>query len=252
MKKVFSVICALGILASISSSAMAKDSWSFFIHGGSGRTATGIEDPVGRAILGTRATAVDGVNVKDGFDGFYTQAQGSPVMNFFYRPNWTAGDPNAMNPWNWAVLRDFQAPITTEPNLVKSWDDFVVWALPGYTAPTINLYIYYTSSAEAPPTTINGQKVAYKFQLTYAPAGYDGPTEWVLESIPNSVQTAFVISLPSAGAIVTNPITGVGPLEATQTAGYRFSIVTPEPGTMAVLATGLAGMVGMISRRRKA
>lgn len=251
MKKVFSVICALGILASISSSAMAKDSWTMLLRPASDRSGSSFFDSVGTLQMGTRADANDSIQAKDGYDGFYTQVQGSPAMAFWFRPDWSAGDPNAMNPWTWANMRDFRAPLTTEPNLVKSWDDLVVWALPGYTAPTIKLYIYTTSAAQ-PPVSIDGKRVAYKFQLTYAPAGYVGQTEWIFDEIPTSAATAFVIELPSAGAIVQNPITGVGPLEATQTAGYRFSIVTPEPGTMAVLATGLAGMVGMISRRRKA
>ena len=61
------------------------------------------------------------------------------------------------------------------------------------------------------------------------------------------------ITLPVIpGVKSANPVSGTGPLMATQVAGYRLDVVVPEPGSMLVLASGITGLMGLIARRRSA
>lgn len=253
MRKVLFVACAVGLLATafaVSASA-TESAWTIFIAAGSGGTAADIQGQGSEAWVATRTTAgvTDDPATKDGVDGTVVPPAVAPVaFAQWYRP-WNADGSFGF------FTRDAKQPLNTIPNLIKRWDDLIVWATGGsgvYSSPDIKLFI----SGSGVPNTVGGVPVAYKLIMTQSPDGYGGQTEWVLPEFPAPDTTAktawFEITLPSTGAVTANPISGTGALSATQSAGYRFSLVTPEPGSIMVLASGLAGLVGLVSRRRSA
>lgn len=262
MKRVLNIICLASILtsaAALSASASAE-SWFIRFRGGSGAnsvgtipggTISGIRDNQNQALARTMTVAgVEDGGARDSQDGGVAPPAVAPgVKASWYRPEWTKGDATDDLAQPWAFNNDVKKPLATSANLVKTWADLIVFATPGYSANSIWLYIDAGTSTNTPPTSINGQPVVYKLVMTWAPEGYAGPTEWILPTAPNGGLIA-AIELPSAGAISGTPITGSGPLTATQVAGYRFSLVTPEPGTMLALGAGLASMAGMIRRRK--
>lgn len=253
MRKVLFVACAVGLLATaFAVSASATESvWTIFIAAGSGGTAADIQGQGSESWAASRTTATvqDDPAVKDTVDGTVVPPAVAPVaFAQWYRP-WNSDGSYGF------FTRDAKKPLDTTPNLVKRWDDLIVWATNGsgiYSSEDIKLFI----SGSGVPNAVGGKQVAYKLVMTYAPAGYAGQTEWILPPFPNPDSTAktawFEITLPSAGAVTANPISGTGALSATQSAGYRFSLVTPEPGSMMVLASGLVGLVGLVTRRRSA
>lgn len=253
MRKLLTVIGAIGIItaAFAGSAAAAQDDWTVLITAGSGGNYSSPSNGTGaRVQLGTKPGANDSETVMDGFDGGAIPPQiAQPAYVALYRPDWTVIGAVP----EWAKLKDYKAPLELDQYgkaEIKTYNDIIVWAAPGYSQPTINLYLWTTASA-APPTDVSGQPVAYKLQMTYAPEGYDGPTEWLLDT-PGTGLLKEIVLPALAGAKTANPIVGVGGLEATQVAGYRFNFVTPEPGSMMVLASGLTGLMGLVARRRKA
>jgi len=257
MRKVLfvaSAVCLLATAFAVTASA-SEDAWTIYFEVGTGGTFGDIQNYQATAQIEstTLATVIDDPSVKDPRDG-----QSPPsAMNFggfaqWYRP-WNADGGYGM------FIRDSRRPLSTQPNLVKTWSDLVIWGAHGltdnYPVDTLTVFI----SAKGVPNTVGGKVVAYKLVMTSAPEGYAGQREWILPASPGADSTLktgwFQFSLPAAGAIVGNglkPISGTGALAATQTAGYRFSLVTPEPGSMMVLASGLVGLVGLVSRRRSA
>jgi hypothetical protein len=256
MRKVLFVASAVCLLASafaVSASA-SEQAWTIYIAAGWAGTWDNTQGQGAEASLeaSTVATVLDDPTVKDPRDGQVTPAtMDSAAFVQWWRPFAADGSYGMF-------IRDTRKPLNTVPNLVKSWDNLIVWAANGamntYTEPSIKLFF----SAKGVPNTVEGKAVAYKLVMTYAPEGYAGQREWVLPPSPgaDSVRSDwFTLTLPSAGAIMaagTTPISGTGAIAATQNGGYRFSLVTPEPGSMMVLASGLVGLVGLVSRRRSA
>lgn len=250
MRKLLTVIGAIGIItASLAgAAAAAQDDWTVLITAGSeGGTFTTPSNGTGaRVQLGTKPNSVDGVDGNDG--GAIPPQIASPAYVALYRPDYEVIGANP----EWAKLKDYRAPLGLDQYgkaEIKVYEDIVIWASPSYASDNIHVYLWTTASA-APPVDVQGQPVAYKLQMTFAPDGYDGPTEWLLNTPGTGLLLDFV--LPAAGARTANPISGAGGLEATQVAGYRFNFVTPEPGSMMVLATGITGLMGLVARRRKA
>jgi len=255
MRKVLFVASAVCLLASafaVTASA-AEDAWLIYIEAGwGGGNGSPIEGIGSTAMIqtSTRDGIIDDPLQKDSQDGLVAaQTMDAATYAQIWRP-WNEDGSYGM------FRRDTRRPLNTEPNLVKTWDDIIIWgsnsATNIYPADTIKVFI----SAKGVPNSIGGKPVVYKLVMTYAPESYEGLREWVLPASPGADNTAkvqwFAFDLPAAGAIVANPISGTGALSATQTAGYRFSLVTPEPGSMMVLASGLVGLVGLVSRRRSA
>lgn len=258
MRKVLLTACALGIIASAFSAVASADeiTWTAQFQGGSGtfsnQTALGGKAWAATSTSGP-ASGKPGVtsdpSVQDRSDGTPPPPAGTApaVMAAWWRPTWaTSGGAAPL------FLRDFRRPLAESDNRIQTWEDLILYATDGYQGDTISLFV----SGAGMPNTIGGKDVAYKLVLTYGPAAYmnDAGTqkEWVLPAAPQGtgmLQWA-TITLPAAGAIGSTPIQGSGELTATQTVGYRFSFVTPEPGSMIVLASGLAGLVGLVARRR--
>lgn len=233
--------------------------WTILVKAAAGGTYSTPVGPGTVIQIGTSSTA--GVNdsdtTKDTKDGFNLPPVVAPVAQIaFYRPDWQlTGTPS------WGALRDYKTPLTTVSNLVKTWDNIVVWATPGYSASDIHLLVAVPSPTFAAPESINGQNVDYKFVMTHMPSEYTGPTEFVLPKIDPATATSgqqyLDISLPvfagaADGAVSANPISGTGALAATLTNGYAFNFVTPEPGSFLALGAGLVSFAGLIRRRRTA
>lgn len=257
MRKVLFVASAVCLLASafaVSASA-SEQAWTIYIEAGWGGTYGAIEGigAVAQIEASTVATVLDDPNVKDPRDGLMAPpTMDSATFAQWWRPFAADG--------SWGMfIRDARKPLDTVPNLVKTWENLVVWGANGpmNTYPSETLTIFF--SAKGVPNSVAGKPVAYKLVMTYAPAAYTGPREWILPPSPGAANTTkagwFNITLPVAGCIMApgaTPISGTGDIAATQNGGYRFSLVTPEPGSMMVLASGLVGLVGLVSRRRSA
>ncbi len=250
MNRILTVSCLAGILVSAAAigARASETSWNFKFQGGTGVVGTTPTDSAGSAfaISSTIAGVLDDTSVRDTKDGVTLPAAQSPlVVAAWYRPAWTKNDPTDNQAAPWAFQQDYRTPITLVPNHVKTWEDLVVWTTPGFDTtanPQITLYV---SGASSPPVEIGGNQIIYKLLMTSHPAGYVGPTEFTLNPAGR-----LEIPLPSAGTTAGNPISGTGPLAATQTAGYRFNFVTPEPGSILALGAGLVGFAGLIRRRR--
>jgi len=256
MRKVLFVASAVCLLASAFAVSASADeqAWTIFIVPGWGGTWDNVEGEGAEAALeaSTVATVLDDPNIKDPRDGQLTPpTMDSATFAQWWRPFAADG--------TWGMfIRDSRKPLNTVPNLVKTWENLIVWAANGpmNTYPSETLTLFF--SAKGVPNSIGGRPVAYKLVMTYAPAGYTGQREWILPPSPGPDSPRagwFNVTLPVAGAIMApgaTPISGTGDIAATQNGGYRFSLVTPEPGSMMVLATGLVGLVGLVSRRRSA
>ncbi|MCC6485797.1 MAG: PEP-CTERM sorting domain-containing protein [Armatimonadetes bacterium] len=284
MRKVLFTACSVGLLvAGMAGLGHASETdWAIIIKAGSGGNWYGPMDSGGQtnAFASTIAGVQDDSAIRDTKDGNPpASSPGSTANSAWYRPQWMKNDGTDSTSWPWAFGSDYRTPLNNTSNLVKTWEDLIVWANPGFINggtpndpsddhPDIHLFVTTQVNKLAPSSQIPdgktvAQPIVYKLVMTQWPAGYDGPKEFLLAdpADPNlprngSPATAKIlladIVLPAAGTEAVNPITGTGPLTATQTAGYRFNLVTPEPGSMLVLASGLTGLLGLVSRRRKA
>ena len=248
MRKLLTVLAAIGVLSTMFvGAAVAQTDWTILITVGTGSNFTGPDNWHGtRLQMGTRSGASDGP-AKDSFDGF-PAFQDDPLFDkaksAWYRPGWVPGTSFAG--------RDFKAPLA--PGQIKVWEDLLIWADPNYEPSSITVF-FYTPQSSLAPNAIGGVPVRYRVDLAWAPAGYDGPTSWIFNPVPDSGTNRLIgsVTVPVIpGVKSANPISGDGPLAATQVAGYRLNVVVPEPGSMLVLASGITGLMGLIARRRSA
>jgi len=246
MKKLLSIACASTLLVTgMASLASASDTvWNFKFEGGTAAGAVAARGSTAIASSSTTAGVIDDPATKDAKDtGNPAAAMDPVVVSAWYRPSWTSlGTP----PWAW--LTDTRTPLGTgtpeagqTSNYVKTWKDLVVWTTPGFDTtanPNFYLHVIPSTGTSLPPVVLNGKTIAYRLVMTQWPANYVGAKSFVLNTAAETL-----ITLTSAGTTASDPITGTGPLTGTQTVGYRFNFVTPEPGSMLVLASGLSGLV---------
>ncbi|MEJ5298183.1 MAG: hypothetical protein WHZ52_09120, partial [Armatimonadota bacterium] len=218
----------LVVTLAIPGAAVADEvNWVVLMRAGSGGTFSSPTNSGHNSLaLGTRPTTTDGFNL--GVDGQSAIPPAPPAGSdtgakaAWYRPDWPVTDP--------FVRFDYKAPLT--PGEVKTWTDMIVWAGPDYAQSSIILNFYTTTTQQA-PLSIGGKKVVYKVQLTYAPAGYNGPTEWIFENYGTQSGSSILlgqIELPVLpGVKIANPISGTGPLAATQVGGYRLTVLAGDP-----------------------
>lgn len=289
MRKVLFTACAVGLaVVSLGGLAQANEtSWAITFTASSGSDFNPASDSGAKAIAvaSTLSGVQDDSSIRDTRDGVPPAGtQGAPAHAAWYRPTWMKNDGTDSTSFPWAFGNDYKQPLSG--NYVKEWPDLIVWTAPGFInnltpgdtsddRSVVHLLLTTTTPSNTAPNSINGQPVRYKLIMAQAPAGYvpgangstmptggDGtpgnPYEFLLPAVPDAsaaVGGKLLIAdllLPVAGTEAANPISGTGPLTATQTAGYRFNFVTPEPGSMLVLASGLTGLLGLVSRRRKA
>jgi len=254
MRKLLTVLAAIGVLSTmfVGAAVAEEQDWVLLIRGGSGGAFTSPSQTGHTALqMGTTPTSTNGFD--SGVDGFGALVPPPPsndmVVATWYRPDF----PNT--PDHPFASRDLKTKL--QPGEVKTWTDMVVWVTPGYDKTELVLFVATPGGRRQAPASIGGKPVKYKFQLTYAPDGYSGPTEWIFDApAPITSGQALVgeIRLPVIAGVKSGvpPISGTGPLAATQTGGYRLNVVVPEPGSMLVLASGITGLMGLIARRRSA
>jgi len=256
MNRILTVSCLVGILASVTAGVQAGDKvWNYKFQGGTLAVGTADNGSTVFASSSTVAGVIDDPSTKDLRDsGTPAAAQVPVVLAAWYRPEWNTG---AGNP-SWAFLTDTRTPLGTGPieagqssNYVKTWKELVVWTSPGFNTtaiPNIFLHVFPATGTSVPPSILNGHAITYRLVMTQWPAGYVGEKAFVLSTTGETLLT-----LPSAGTVAADPISGSGPLAvvgAVQTAGYRFNFVTPEPGSLLALGAGLVSLLGVSRRRR--
>jgi hypothetical protein len=245
MSKLLTVIAAIGVLTTAFAgvATASETDWVMLITAGAAGTFT--SPPSGSGVSQIAATKTGALDAKDANDGSpaFQNAPGNDIVKIgWYRPEWDAANPFAR--------KDYKAP--QAPGEEKTWADLMLWADTGYAGSEI-VVNFFSPASQLAPNSSGGRTVRYKLVLTYAPAAYAGPTEWVLPEVPaGTTGNIFIgsITLPAVdGVKVASPLSGDGPLAASQVGGYRFNFVTPEPGSMLVLASGLTGLMGLIRRR---
>ncbi len=240
MKKVLAITLMLLLCATVAMAAN-QESWRINIKGDSG---AGMDGASG-ASLGVYPTSSDEWDFQDGtspYGGVSADLPGTNVHTVAVVPGKADVYPKSI-----------KAP--TMPNPEKTWD---VYMAAGPSAEYSSIRVLAVTYPSALPTPeFDGVPVKYFLQMVdnkgMAGAPANG-TEWELP-IPTAHSTAAFWTSPVNLPIVKMPYKTN---EALVAAGYRFrliqraDVVVPEPSSLLALGTGIMGLAGFVTRRRRA
>lgn len=248
MKKVLVIACAVALLVSIASVAMAtEEAWTMMFRASSTNPAQGAGNNMQ---LGTKTNSVEGKDTNDtkGTFAATTAAVGS------LEPTFTDVPPLYQN--------DFKAKLVNAGDSAR-WD-IRLWLGTGYGFQTLQLG-WWASGVNTVPATIGGKGVLYELFLLADPTGEHAtlvsPTQaiWSSTAPVGGSSTAPLDKLIWTSAAAFAPEGTAGTLKmaagAAGEGGIRLQFkatVVPEPGSMLALGSGLIGLAGFAIRRRRA
>jgi hypothetical protein len=171
-------------------------------------------------------------NATDGYDQSIDVSYMSGLLTQACLASYMSSGPSSLYSTN------MMSPLTGPG--VRQWQ-IRVWVGPSYGYDSLRV-AWWSTSAYAPPSSINGYPVAYFIELHSDPTGtYYPGTKW--DFTPGSTGT-------STSPVAFRDFKNAGMTTNSYIELRAVAMIDPEPSSILVLASGLAGLGGVIWRRR--